>query len=109
MKLLEFSRQFSTEKDCERYLKEQREKHGMVCPKCGCKKMYWDKCHKRWVCSKCRKEVTLTSGTVMHVERSFSWLENFRRLTIDYEYLADTAEAMVQLAFAQIMLTKFFQ
>lgn len=43
------------------------------------------------------------------VERSFSWLENFRRLTIDYEYLADTAEAMVQLAFAQIMLNKFFQ
>ena len=35
------------------------------------------------------------------VERSFSWLENFRRQTIDYEYLADTAEAMVQLAFAQ--------
>ena len=29
------------------------------------------------------------------VERSFAWLENFRRLTIDYEYHADTAEAMV--------------
>ena len=43
------------------------------------------------------------------VERSFAWLENFRRLTIDYEYLADTAEAMVQLAFIQIMLSKFFQ
>ena len=38
------------------------------------------------------------------VELSFYWLENFRRQTIDYEYLADTAEAMVQLAFAQ-----FFQ
>ena len=43
------------------------------------------------------------------VERSFAWLENFRRLTIDYEFLADTAEAMVQLAFTQIMLNKFFQ
>ena len=42
------------------------------------------------------------------VERSFSWLENFRRLTIDYEYLAETAEAMVQLAYVQIMLNKFF-
>ena len=31
------------------------------------------------------------------VVRSFSWLENFRRLTIDYEYLANTAETMVQL------------
>ena len=30
------------------------------------------------------------------VERSFSWLENFRRLTIDYEFLAETAEAMVR-------------
>lgn len=39
------------------------------------------------------------------VERTFSWLENFRRLTIDYEYLAETAEAMVQLACIQIMLS----
>ena len=43
------------------------------------------------------------------VERSFSWLENFRRLTIDYEYLADTAVAMLQLAFIKIMLNEFFQ
>ena len=41
------------------------------------------------------------------VEKSFAWLENFRRLTIDYEYHADTAEAMVQLAFCKIMLNKF--
>ena len=30
------------------------------------------------------------------VERSFSWLKNFGRLTIDYEFLAETAEAMVR-------------
>ena len=41
------------------------------------------------------------------VERSFAWLENFRRLTIDYEYRADTAETMIQLAFCKIMLNKF--
>ena len=41
------------------------------------------------------------------VERSFAWLENFRRLTIDYKYCADTAEAMVQLTFCKIMLNKF--
>ncbi|MDE6801096.1 MAG: transposase, partial [Phocaeicola sp.] len=40
------------------------------------------------------------------VERSFSWLENFKRLTIDYEFLVETAEAMVQLAFIQIILNK---
>lgn len=43
------------------------------------------------------------------VERSFAWLENFRRLSLDYEYLAETAEAIVQLAFSMIMLNKFFQ
>ncbi len=42
------------------------------------------------------------------VERSFAWLENFRRLTIDYEFLANTAEAMVQLAFIQIITNKYF-
>lgn len=41
------------------------------------------------------------------VERSFAWMENFRRLTIDYEYHADTAVTMVQLAFCKIMLNKF--
>jgi len=43
------------------------------------------------------------------VERAFAWLENFRRLTIDDEYYADTAEAMVQLAFCKIMLNKFIE
>ena len=33
------------------------------------------------------------------VERSFAWLENFRRLTIDYEFHAETAVTMIQLAF----------
>lgn len=40
------------------------------------------------------------------VERSFAWLENYRRLTIDYEYLAESSQAMVQLAFIHIMLNK---
>ena len=43
------------------------------------------------------------------VERSFAWLGNFRRLTIDYEYLPDTAEAMLQIAFSKIILNKFFK
>ncbi|MGL5937356.1 MAG: transposase [Phocaeicola sp.] len=43
------------------------------------------------------------------VERSFVWLEKYRRLTIDYEYYAETAVAMVQLAFCKIMLNKLSQ
>lgn len=42
------------------------------------------------------------------VERTFSWLENYRRLTIDYEFLTETAEAMVSIAFIQIILNRFF-
>lgn len=42
------------------------------------------------------------------VERTFSWLENYRRLTIDDEFLTETAEAMVSIAFIQIALNRFF-
>ncbi len=42
------------------------------------------------------------------VERTFSWLENYRRLIIDYEFLMETAEAMVSIAFIQITLNRFF-
>ena len=31
-----------TEKDCIKFLKEYREKHGLVCPKCGGTKHKWE-------------------------------------------------------------------
>ena len=40
------------------------------------------------------------------VERTFSWLENYRRLTIDYEFYAQNSEAMVQLAMINLMLNR---
>lgn len=42
------------------------------------------------------------------VERTFSWLENYRRLIIDYELLTETAEAMIEIAFIKIVLNRFF-
>ena len=66
MKLFEFSQRFPDEQSCEVYLKEQREKHGIVCKKCGCRKHYWDRHNKCWRCSKCCHETTLTADTVMH-------------------------------------------
>ena len=41
-------------------------------------------------------------------ERSFSWLENFRRVALDYEFYSESALAMLQLAFSAIMLNKLF-
>ncbi len=66
MKLLEFSKKFPDEASCERYLRSFREQQGVVCRTCGCTHHYWDKYNKCWVCSKCRRQTTLRSGTVMH-------------------------------------------
>ena len=40
------------------------------------------------------------------VERSFAWLNGFRRLSKDYEILTDSAVALVQLAFSHLFLKK---
>jgi transposase len=41
------------------------------------------------------------------VERTFSWLDNDRRLCRDYELLSDSAEAMVKLPAIKLLLNKF--
>jgi len=66
MKLIDFSRHFENEEACEKYLKELREKEGLVCSKCGGKKHYWDRASKSWRCASCKHEIGLTAGTVMH-------------------------------------------
>ena len=38
------------------------------------------------------------------VERTFAWLDNYRRLSKDYEYLPQSSEAMVYLAMTNLML-----
>ncbi|MDR0295213.1 MAG: transposase [Prevotellaceae bacterium] len=45
--------------------------------------------HRRWI-----------------IERTFSWLENFRRLAKDYEYTVSSSIAMIFLAFILLALNK---
>ena len=40
------------------------------------------------------------------VERTFSWLESFRRLNKDYEVLPETSQTMIYLTMIQIMLNR---
>jgi putative transposase len=40
------------------------------------------------------------------VERTFSWLSNYRRLSKHYEYWDDTGEAMIHLAMIHLMLRR---
>ena len=59
----------------------------------------------------CQLDITLSfgqSGFVVVplrwiVERTFSWFGRFRRLTLDYERSAETAEAMVYIASIYLM------
>lgn len=66
MNLISFTKMFPTEESCRQHLKEQREKQGIVCSKCGCVHHYWKKNRNEWQCKKCGHRTTLTSGTVMH-------------------------------------------
>ena len=40
------------------------------------------------------------------VERTFAWLDRYRRLSKDYEYLTDTAETMVYVAMIHLMVVR---
>ena len=40
------------------------------------------------------------------VERTFSWFENYRRLSKDYEYDPETSENMIYLAMSNLMLKR---
>jgi putative transposase len=40
------------------------------------------------------------------VERTFSWLSNYRRLSKHYEYCDETGEAMIHLAMIHLMLRR---
>ena len=40
------------------------------------------------------------------VERTFAWLNKYRRLSKDYEYLTDTSEAILLLAMTRTILKR---
>ena len=60
-----FMKQFSTEAQCRKYLADLRWKSGYVCPKCGCRHAY-RLANGRYQCAKCRHQVSVTAGTVLH-------------------------------------------
>jgi len=40
------------------------------------------------------------------VERTFGWLNRFRRLSKDYEYLTQTSETMIHVAMIHLMVRR---
>jgi len=64
MNIFSFTANFDSEQACISHFKSQRDKLGVVC-KCGHTEHYWIKSRLSYECKKCRKRLTLKSGTIM--------------------------------------------
>ena len=64
--LFEYQQLFATEEDCFRYLVKLRWPNGFRCPHCGGSEYYMVYKHKRFRCKVCRRQTSVTAGTVFH-------------------------------------------
>lgn len=64
--LREFQLKFATEEACQQYLAACRWPEGFVCPGCGQRRAYELANQQRWQCAVCRRQVSLTAGTILH-------------------------------------------
>lgn len=64
--LRQFQSDFATEEACHQYLTACRWPDGFSCPRCGHGKAYTLLAQGRQQCGKCRFQVSLTSGTILH-------------------------------------------
>ena len=66
LSLYDFLNQFPSENECFRYLVNKRWPDGFRCPKCGNQKAYFIGEHRRFQCTACRRQTSVTAGTVFH-------------------------------------------
>lgn len=64
--MIDFIREFSTEKACLMYLARMRWDDGVVCPQCGEEKIYCFKDEITYKCATCKKIFTARIGTIFH-------------------------------------------
>ena len=64
--LREFQAKFASEEACQQYLAACRWPDGFVCARCGNRRAYELVKVKRWQCTGCRHQVSLTAGTILH-------------------------------------------
>lgn len=62
----EFRTRYQTEEACREELFRQRFPEGFVCPKCGSKEFYAIRSRNICQCRSCRRQTSVTAGTVMH-------------------------------------------
>jgi len=66
LSLYEFLNRYPSEDECFQYLVEKRWPDGFRCPKCGNKAAYFIKKQRRFQCTACRRQTSVTAGTVFH-------------------------------------------
>lgn len=65
MNIFSFTAHFDTEESCRSHFKEQRDKIGITCSKCGHKDHFWIKSRWSYECKLCRSRTSLKSGTII--------------------------------------------
>lgn len=65
MNLFTFTAHFGDEQSCRLHFKEQRDKIGVDCHRCGHNQHYWIKSVWSYECKSCRSRTSLRSGTIM--------------------------------------------
>jgi len=65
MNLFTFTAHFGDETTCRLHFKEQRDKIGVACQRCGNTEHYWIKSRWSYECKSCRSRTSLRSGTIM--------------------------------------------
>jgi len=64
--ILEFAATFHNDEVCLKYLIENRWPDGFICPYCHHQGGWWLEKQRRFECSKCHKQVSPLSGTLLH-------------------------------------------
>ena len=64
MNVFSFGAEFSSEEDCVKHFKNERDKIGVSC-KCGKTDFFWIKSRLSYECKSCNKRITLRSGTIL--------------------------------------------
>ncbi|SHG78681.1 ISXO2-like transposase domain-containing protein [Salegentibacter echinorum] len=65
MDIFSFGVHFTDEISCRLHFKEQRDKHGVSCKRCGCINHYWLQNKWSYQCKACKARMSLRSGTIM--------------------------------------------
>jgi len=65
MNIFSFTAHFDSEETCRNHFKEERDKIGVICKRCGHTEHFWIKSRWSYECKHCRHRTSLRSGTIM--------------------------------------------